>query len=369
MKRTVLFLMIGVTGLLLIVFYLTVGEKEIRIAFVGRFTETTSIADIDAYRTTEYAIGKMNKEENKYILIRYDLSDFDEPNHLMEHIHEDRIDIVLGPSTSSEVVPLIKYYNELDIAVFPIASSSDTLTNIDDNIFRLTNPISSQVDFYSEYISRKDYHHIMMFYDENNLSYSSAYEEVMRNALEGYDIKVESLLVGDLNEEEVLNSIDFFFEEHSGHFDGIFLVVGPGKAGLLSQYLSEKNDTIDIYHTSWSNSDSTLEYVADIENDIYTTTLAEPTYQEVFDVFKRKLNDEVNVNYSAFAYFGYEMPYFVDYIIDSTGTPKLAQVKSFVHRLELYTGQFADYEFNDYGDGMRGFEIQKVADGTYVTIK
>lgn len=368
MKRVVFFLIIGVVTLVVIVFYFLNRPKQIQVAFVGRFTDTKSTADIDAYRTAEYAFDEIDANTERYLLTRYDLSDYTSPDALIDGLRLDGVHVVMGPSTSTEVVPLMPYYHELNIPVFPIASSSDELTGLDDNLFRLTNPISSYGDFYANYLGEKGYKEIAFYFDEDNRTYSEAYADCMIEALEAHGIASYKLAVGDIEESEVQSEIDGYFKNHKETADAIFMVIGPGKAGLLTQYIGMKDSDVCIYHTSWSNSERTLAYMTEVDNDVYTTALAEPTYTEVYEDFKVALEEKVKINYSAFAYFGYEVPYFIDQIMTEVNSVDLPTVKKFVHGLNNYVGKFADYEFNDSGDGSRALNIQKVENGTYITI-
>lgn len=361
MKRKLLIL--SILGLIVVITFFIIGrdDKIIRVATIGHYTQTNSTYDIDAYRAIEVAIDMLNREKIRYELYRYDLSDVNIHGQIKSQLSHDDIDVLLGPSSTSTIEPMVEELSALDIPVFLIAASNDSVSHKKDNMFRLSSRLSSQTQYMVDSIEDLDIKTVTIYYDTDNPFYAKPYGELIFESLTNSGVTVERYEIGDLSQIKTKELIESHINDEL-----MVMILGPGKAGIVVEHVSTLTDQTIFMLPSWANSEITLEYVRDVKNDIYSLSLSEPKYADAFNGFVKVLKEEKSVEYGPFAYFGYETAYFMDYIYTEIGTMDLDVVQAYIHDIDTYVGEFADYQFDDSGDGERGFSLMKIVDGAYV---
>lgn len=336
-------------------------NKVLRVGVIGDFSSGLTTTSVDSFRAIEVAVEELNEENESYELVRINQSNMTDTKKLKDEIIALNLDVLVGPSTSSQFMAIQDVITSIDIPVFLISVSTNEIYDHKDNIFRITDTLQIQVETLHDVC--KNYIHlnnIQIFYTKKNSAYSKAFSDDFENLFNSHGGIANTIELGDFDSEQVradlLKSYDV---------DGFLVVAGPGEAGIIADVLSKNNIDKPIVFSAWSKSDSTLEYARHVKNPIYTLSISEPIRKEAYEDFVDKLYNEKNISMSTFTYFGYEIMYFMDFVLKETKSTSVKEIQEFVHTLEYYKGNFNDFTFNRSGDGGRGYSLMEIKDGSY----
>lgn len=360
-----------VIGIVLIIvsglFYRNLSQSDdmITIGVIGDYSARTSASGIDAYRAIELAVEEINGEVIKYQLERFNLGEYQDDEVLKEALERKGVDVIIGPSSSSEFLKIRHMLQSLKIPIFLNAVSTNEINDLKDNLFRITSSIEIQVD--SMWQAAKDYlnvYDIDVFYTASNINYSKPLAEGLVKKLEEHGGVVNLVEIDDLSDDDVQKLLIGMVDSQS-----VVVIAGPSQAGIIAQMVGQNSPNASFLFPSWAQSNQTLDYVKQLNHDIYMIaspeTLEEKSYEALTEIFK----SEKNISMSPAAFFGYEVMYFVDYVLNETQSVELEEIQDFIHQIDIYESAYHEYKFNKYGDGARGYSLMKIIDGSYVLVK
>lgn len=335
----------------------------IKIGVIGEFGRSDTTASVDSYRAVEYAVERLNNAGGTYELYRFDILTYSDQNRLIEELESVGIDIILGPTTTGQYRKVKDILKQVDIPVFLLAVSDNEVSHIDDNIFRLTDTVETQVAKITTCINRYfETNRLEIFYSSHNKVYSKELADSIMNNLSAFD-EVIATEVGHLEDSEV---VDMLLNTKAA--DGYIVIAGPSQAGIICQLLGQTHPTTPILLPAWAKSENTLDFTRHLENDIYILSNPPTVRVDNYRDVEEELLKYRNVSMTSFAYFGYETMYLVDELIKQSGHSDLKAIKKAVVDLDVYKGQFNDFTLNDFGDGGRGYSLMKIIDGEYVLV-
>lgn len=362
MKRIILLMLIIIAGVGLVWMTLNMKDSVIRIGVIGDYSTNGSTASVEAFRAVELAVDQLNEAATNYTLKRFNLGDYGRMSALKDDLVKANIDVVMGPSTSSQYVLVKEVLDGLDLPVFLLAVSSDAITDKEDNLFRLTDTLQEQVEALKKalehYVTLQG---IQVYYTSENSSFSKPYAENLCELIGNTSEKIE---VGDLSDGGVQALL---LEKKQA--EAFVIIAGPGHAGIIADLLSKNNPHVPIVFPAWSKSNRILDYTLAVDNPMYILSSAEPLRSEAYQTFERTFEDEKNLGVTSFSYFGYEMMYFIDAVQNHVDLRQLESIKTYIHGLNSYEGVFNDFTLNDAGDGKRGYALLEIVKGTFVVVE
>lgn len=355
-------LVLGLVLLLLFGVWIRINRKElIKVCVIGDFSLSKTTSSVDVFRGVELAIEELNREEIIYDLSRLNADSYENNEMLKRDIIAGQYDIILGPETSSRFLKYQEALTDLDIPVFLIAVSLDSINNKDDNFFRLASSIEDQtkriVTVLDEQIGASK---LDVFYTEDNIKFSKVLATSVQTSWEESGNTSTLFEVGDIEDKKVQEQLKK--EEIS---DVILIIAGPGQAGIIAQLVIKSNPNATVLFPSWAFSDRTKEYIANLPNEFYALSIPQPKKRERYDLFGQSLYTSKGVQANVFSIYGYESAYLMDFAIRNTNSTELINIKEFIYSMEIYNGQFNDFEMLDMGDGSRGYSLYKIEDGEY----
>lgn len=359
MKKKMTF---GITIIILLIIGLQMSSKDlVQICVIGDFSQSSSSSSIDVFRSVELAIEEINSVEEQYQLTRLNANLYDDNDALRNAILSANYDFIIGPETSSRFLKYQDALNALDIPVFLIAVSSDTINNIDDNYFRLASSIEDQTARIISVLDNQiESQALDIFYSSENFSFSKTLALSVKSKWDNGD-KASSLYeVGDISQKDIQEKL-----KTTKIGDSAFIIAGPGQAGIIAQLITKNNPDCTILFPAWSFSERTTEYIANIPNDFYSLSIPPPKKNEHYSEFSEALYSLKGVQSNLFSIYGYESIYLIDYAIENTKSTKLEDIKDFIHKMDSYEGKFNDFELNNFGDGSRGYSLFKIQEGEF----
>lgn len=357
-------------GLIIIIilgaYMLLSDEKMIHIGVIGDFSNSLSTESVDTFRAVELAIEELDPENEKYSLRRYDFSELTSVDQLKNRINNNHTDILIGPSTSSHFLTVEEGLRNLDIPVFmPTVSTKEAHGEVD-NLFGISGTIAEQSACLVDRIVQNEAEaKVTIYYTSQNMGFSRTFAElskeyVLSKNMGSIDNMVE---IGNISESLTHEKLRLKIDS-----DQAIIVAPPGYAGNVAQLIATNNPDVSLYFSGWSKSEATLEYVKSLSNNMYFVTVPPTKNSEVYDEFAHKLENEKKANVNTFSKASYELMIFINMILEEHEPKNLSDYQAAIHGLSHYSGIFNDYEFNEYGDGKRGYAVYKVVDGEFVYV-
>jgi len=341
------------------------NSTVVNLGVLGDYSTKSSTASVEAYRAIELALDDLEDGKYSYQIVRFNIASYAGIESLKAELMEKDIDLIIGPSTSSQYFQVESLLKELQLPVFLLSVSADVINGKDDNLFRLTDTLAIQVEKLivacESYLGEEM---IEVYYSHDNLSFSEPFAVAVCNAINSNGGSAEMFEVGDLDNKEVQ---EFLLERKEAK--GFVIIAGPSQAGIIADLLSKKNEKTGMLFPAWAKSARTLDYTRGIKNKMYVLSSAEPIRSENYSLFDEKIKREINLSISSFSYFGYEVTHFIDYVLNETGSMDLEKIKEFVHGVDYYKGNFNDFSFNDTGDGGRGYSLMRIDEGRFFLLE
>jgi len=101
---------------------------------------------------------------------------------------------------------------------------------------------------------------------------------------------------------------------------------------------------------------------------MYALSTPPPEEESLLKTHIQQLEEIKKVSFNIYSYVGYEIMYFTDTVLQETNSTKLKDIQGYIHNLDSYKGKFNHFEFNDAGDGGRGYALMVIKDHAYELI-
>lgn len=359
-----------------ILFILSVGvvsceylenNAKIRVGVLGDYSTSSSTASVDSFRAIEVALNELDPMNERYELIRFDFPQYVGEEELINKIRHEEIEVILGPSTSSQYIAIESALQVLDIPVFLLSVSTNRVHNKKDHIFRLNNDISIHSNAMAYTVNQYSMSkRCTIYYTEHNSSFSKTLATMIMKNLEKLEIldNIDSIQVGNLEDKGTRDLLSRRLDS-----DIVVVIAGPGTAGTIGQMVAMNNPDTSLLFSSWGKSKSTLEHLSSVVNPMYVLSQPEPYDMDVYKQFENKIIKGHKINLNSFSISGYETTYFMDWVLNKTRKTDKDKVATLVNNLEKYTTSFNHYYFNGYGDGARGYGLYKIENSRYELVE
>lgn len=362
MKKIKLGILIGAVILLSLLAMFATKDSVVKLGVVGDYSSKASMASVAAYRAIELAVEQINGKSIQYEIVRFNIGTYTNMVSFKKDIMRNDIDIIVGPSTSSQFYLTKEVLESVDLPVFLLSVSADEIFDKEDNLFRMTDTIEIQVEsLLSACETYLGIDEIQIYYSSENIGFSKPFAEDLSRTIHSSGGQAETFEVGNLSDDAVQNLL-------LDHKDakGFVVIAGPGQAGIIADILSKNNPDASIFFPEWSKSERTIEYTINIKNDMYIMSSLEPIRPERYKAFDEAFRDKKNMGVTAFSYFGYEVVYFLDFVLNEINSVELSDIQDYIHSMDSYKGNFNDFTFNNTGDGGRGYTVMSIKDGKFI---
>ncbi len=345
-----------------LIYYSINKDDRIYLGVLGDYSNSEFTASVDSFRAVELAIQEIDPNQNKYVLKRYDFSQLEEGTKLKDKLEHDEINIVIGPTTSSHFYRLEEELNTLDLPIFLITVSAHEAHGTKDKFFGLTDDILNNSKCMASFMNDGKANSTIIFYSEQNIEFSKSYSEQLAKDLihENNNENIQLVQIGDIGHDQTQNILQKKLD-----VDRVVIIGPPGYAGIAGSFIAEQNK-FPIYFSGWAKSERTLEYLEGVDNDLYFISQPPTNNGDFYNVLKNKITIEQKANMNNFAISGYETIYFMDWVLSQSKSTSIDDLSHVIHELDMYEGKINTFEFNDYGDGSRGYALYKEIDDTFV---
>lgn len=338
--------------ILLLIFITTVilttssctGDKTVKVA-VMTVLESGSIvgsSEIDALRL----YIKEHNIKNVEVIPFNDGWDPEKIPGVYKEIRKQGIDIIFTSHTSTCAIELKKLTDleKDDVIVFVTGSTTDELSNIDDNNIRVIQDVEKEQMSIANYISSNNYKKLMIVRDLDNNKYT---EPALKYFLENYtgDYEYMDISIKNINTQEIEDK----FKNTS--FDALYTLIGGNQtaSGTIGQLAYILNPDVTIYFTPWNNASTILETSGE---SINSSVMA--NHYDVFDnqgVMQMISNFKDEYGYPP-TYNSVHLYRSFDIFMQSlrAGNRKPTDIKNYIIQKGEFETPFGNIKFNEFGD-------------------
>lgn len=320
------------------------SNKTIKVA-VMTVLESGSIvgsSEIDALRL----YIKEHNIKNVEIIPFNDGWDPEKIPEVYKEIRKQGINIIFTSHTSTCAIELKKLTDleKDDVIVFVTGSTTDELSNIDDNNIRVIQDVEKEQMSIANYINSFNYRKLMIIRDLDNNRYT---EPALKYFLKNYtgDYEYMDISIKNINTQEIEDKL------RDTSFDSLYTLIGGNQtaSGTIGQLAYIINPDVTIYFTPWNNASTILETSGE---SINSSVMA--NHYDVFD------NEGVKEMISNFKdEYGYPPTYnsvhlyrafdiFMQTIKDGKRTP--TEMKKYIINKGEFETPFGNINFNEFGD-------------------
>lgn len=342
--------------------------KEIYIGFGAGLSGQWSQLGVQIRNGFLQAIEDINAEGgiNGYKLVPVvmdDKNDNDYTEKLLKEMAEKDIHYLVGFSVSSMTPSVHKILEETDILIFSPTMSTNSLTAIDDNFFRVCNASIEETRIIIDTLKKEAKKDFTIVYDISNRPYT----EPMRNTI------VESASENGLSlvHEEAFDSgtvdYDLMVERiHKKDASNIIIFASGVDTAQIAQRLKVLDSSANLYSAAWATTDELLhsggQAVEGMRvSGLYDIKSTAPSYL----TFKEKMESKHNDSPSFPEIYGYESMMILRegmVLADSFDTVK---VKSAIINQSVFQGLQQEIKIDAYGDAYRAYYVYEVKNGAF----
>lgn len=340
-------------------------NKPIKIALLADFFQDSrgfvTSSSIGA-KIAEEDINKNNGINGKKVKVVLKNTDFSNPKALCEELVKNNIEAVVTTANSENLYNLKPYLDEYNILCISSSSTATSLSNIDDNIYRLSPDDTKEVSTLLNHIEK-------LGLEKKFVLISGKSNEEFKNSVKNEIIKYGGSIMLDESWDENVTTYKLSDIQVMNNADAIIILAQSKDCGLLVQNL--KNNGVESLMTafSWSADFNLINYGGkQIEDFIVLSPVDFTSNQKEYIEFDEKLKyynkkDGLLSNgvYKAFIIFKqvYEKKY-KDHITIKEAFNNCEEFDVLGDKIEL--DEYGDYTGMDYILVVKHGEFTKLED-------
>ncbi len=261
-------------------------------------------------------------------------------------IRQKGIDILITSHVSTCAVAISDSINKDPVLAFVTGSTTDLLSNRDDNIFRNTQDVQHEQRSIAEYVKGTPYRQLLIIRDTANYAYTEPALKYFLQYLSRSDIPYRDIDINQLD----LPALEKWYREID--FELVYLLIGGYKsnAGAIAQLIHQTRPACRFLFTPWMKTPAILETAGDaIESCImpshYPPHGSNPNVDQYVARFKSRFGAPptfISLNvYNALE---------ILYTAIAAGHRQPAAIKRYLMDTRRFETTFGTVEFNEFGD-------------------
>lgn len=338
-------------------------NRDIKIGFVSDLSGRNSGLGISARNGVKMAIDEINHRGgingDEVILISKDhKSNVTICQEVVEELLSDEVDVIIGPLMSSMAQTVINTTKGKDVLIISPTVSSDILSGLDDNFFRVIAPASAQGTVLAKIMENKK---IAIIQDSRNTLYSQSVSDQIEKTLP--DFNFEKINFKDKSDfPEVLNQLKHYKPESI-----VFICSGIDAASIIQQYNKNIGPLPKLYGSSWVKQSDILSYGGKtVEGMIVVDSFSLPVKSEKEKKFFYDYNARFGYDPNLSAIYSYESVKMFETGAKLSRSFNFFDVKSALIAKRDFIGVADNYELDVNGDVKREFSLYKIINNQFV---
>lgn len=282
---------------------------------------------------------------------------------MVEELLADKVDVIIGPVTSSIALEVIPVANTAKKVMMGLTVTTSELNGLDDYFLR----VLSSTDTHAGYTAQKLYHKagvrsVTCVYDLRNQSYSQGWIEAFTKRFQEIGGITKNILsFSSQNRDKLLGIADQLLEESP---DMIVFVTNAVDAAMLAKLVRDKDAKVKIATSEWAGTERLIELGgAHIEGAYVPQYLDRESrdldFQRFRSAYKKRFNQEPGFP----GMTGYNATHVI--ISALRDNPDPDSLKQTILRQKQYTGIQGEIVFDQYGDVTSNTYVTQVQNGIF----
>lgn len=364
------YLVIGIVFILTVTIgiYQFVYPKEIYIGFGAGLSGQWSQLGVQVRNGFLQAVEDINAQGGikGYRVVPVVMDDKNDNNYtdmLLKEMLEKNIHYFVGFSVSSMTPSVHKILGETDILIFSPTMSTNSLTGMDDNFFRVCSASVEETRVIINTLKKEDKRDFTIVYDISNRPYT----EPMRNTI----IKSASENNLTLVHEEAFDSGTVNYEGmvkniHEKGASNIVIFASGVDTAQIAQHLKLLGSNASLYSAAWATTDDLLDSGGQAVEGMRVSGLYDiKTTQSSYLTFKEKMEKKHNDSPSFPEIYGYESMMILKEGIVLADSFDTKAVKASIINQGVFQGLQQEIKIDPYGDAHRSYYVYEVQNGAF----
>jgi len=350
------------------------SSKTMKIGLMGTFSGPTRGMSESGKRGFYIAVDEINsnggiKGRQLEVVEKNDLNDSEIALEITEAFHDENIDIVVGPFSSTIMTSIYDYINENKMLFISPVVNAMTFHGKDDYLILMNSDAATQSNLIYDMATKNGNTDFIFAYDSSNKAFSNALLDSLKSKTDdqGGSVSVEiefngsSSSVGQTVLEE-LNSYDYKNK-------CLFLVATGAVSSVIISEMRLNGIDIDIYTSAWTNSQDFFEIGGKfIEGTYMISPVDYMGTQKRFTEFRERYLNLYGSEPTMGSVFAYETMITIEDALSSTNSVKPNILKSKILEIGSVTGLQNNYEINEFGDANREYFPMIVINGEMIRL-
>lgn len=349
--------------LILSMIMISCSNNNLKIGFVADLSGRNSGIGVSARNGITMAIDEINVHGGingrELVLISKDhRSDSIECHKVVNELMREDVDVIIGPLLSSMAPAVIDATKGKNILVISPTVSSDMLSGLNDNFFRVISPASEQGKLLAKVLKNKE---ITIVQNSLNTLYGNAVSEKIEETLPGNQFK--KVYFKDKSEfPEVVEML----EQHKPE-SIVFICSGIDAAGIIQQYKKRNAYLPELYGSSWVKQSDILSYGGKtVEGMIVVDSYSSPVKSKEEESFYNYYNKRFGYDPNLSAIYSYESLKMYETGAKLSKSFQYFDVKTALISQKNFNGVADGFEIDSNGDAKRNLSLFKITNNQFV---
>lgn len=237
--------------------------EPVRIGFLAGTSGRVADLGLSGQDAVQLLVDEVNRNggiNGRRILLisRDDRQDAQTARQAVRELAREGVVAIVGPMTSDMAIAVLPVLEELKLTAISPTVSSDALSGLDDQFFRITAPTRLNAARCAQYhVDHTDLHHFVGVYDLNNRVYSQSWLENFRQEFVRTGRTFSLSLGFDANDQHSFSNLaDKVLEERP---EAVLMVSNSMDAAVLCQQIRKKGSQVQIAIADWGATERLLE--------------------------------------------------------------------------------------------------------------
>lgn len=348
-------------------------SEPISIGFVAGVSGRVADLGVSGRDAAQLAVEHRNQAggisgRRVHLIIKNDEQLPDVARQVMRNLIHEGVSAVIGPMTSDMGIAVVPVANETGVLVVSPTVTTEALSGIDDQFFRVTSTTRSFASRNASYqIKAGRMRRVAAAYDLGNRSFTENWLENFRQAFAEGGGEILTTLGFEVSNDTTF--LQIARDLLAVRPDGVLIVANSMDSALLCRQLRKLDEIIPITLADWGATERLLELGGKAVEGVtvvqtFDRNCIAPRYQEFRRIYLERFNREP----------GFSGVYTFDaanVVMDAMSRQKSGQsLKETVLAIRKFEGLQGPFSFDDFGDVRRPHaSMSIVRDGQFVVVE
>ncbi|WP_186407113.1 ABC transporter substrate-binding protein [Candidatus Accumulibacter aalborgensis] len=235
--------------------------EPVRIGFLGGLSGRVADLGIGGRNGAILAVEMRNQQGGIHgrpieLIAEDDQQDAEVARQAVTRLLARKVELIVGPMTSAMAVAVLPQLNAAGIVLISPTATTNALTGLDDQFFRVVAPTATHVFRSAEYhFRRQGLRRVVLVYDLRNKAYSESWAGDFRKAFEALGGRI----VGEVGFDASNALADLALAVLASEPDGVLIIANSVDTALLLQQIRRRDAGVRLATAEWAATEQLIE--------------------------------------------------------------------------------------------------------------